>query len=97
MDALSPWVAFERHLEEDSPLLERKKEERIIRPGTVCHAGTPRDRAPFQARQKVAYCPSCRTPYHLECWLQLDQCPVCQHKVRELIDRVFLSLAGSKG
>jgi hypothetical protein len=37
------------------------------------------------------YCPSCQTPYHLECFVTLDVCPVCQHEIRQLIDQAFMA------
>jgi len=80
MDTLAPWVVFDRKLDGESELVRNKKS---------CVAGNQSDQAPFQEGQKVAYCPSCHTPFHLECWLRLVHCPVCQYPVRELINRVF--------
>lgn len=76
---LAPWVAFEE-LGEQSELVKREVQ---------CRAGNPRDQVPFQKKQRVAYCPQCNTPFHLECWLTLTQCPVCQYGVKTLIDQVF--------
>jgi uncharacterized C2H2 Zn-finger protein len=90
MDALSTWISFDRQLEEGSSLVEsRDKENKLVRKGVSCRAGQRRDQVPFQMGQKVARCPSCETPFHLECWLGMDHCPVCSYNVRDLVNRVF--------
>jgi len=72
---LAPKVHFER-LEEESEPVETKK---------MCQAGNPRDQAPFKAHEWVAYCPDCGTLFHTECWLTLQQCPVCGYDIAGLI------------
>jgi hypothetical protein len=46
---------------------------------------------PFQLRQNVAFCPSCHTPYHLECFLTLSDCPVCKYDITALVNRLFMA------
>lgn len=76
---LSPWMRFEK-LEEESPLVRDKK---------TCRAGNDRDQGAFKPQEYVAYCPGCQTPFHAECWLMLDRCPVCQYDATALIRRVL--------
>lgn len=91
LDTLEQRVRLERSLDDDSPLIERVRNGSVIQDGTYCQAGSARDQVPFQKGQNVAYCPSCSTPFHLECFLMLDACPVCQHANRALIDELFLA------
>lgn len=92
MDALADEVRFERDIAEDSQLVERfNRRGTMINQGARCQADQPRDVVTFQAHERAAYCPKCETPFHLECWLHLERCPVCRFDVRALIDRVFLS------
>jgi Prokaryotic RING finger family 1/FHA domain len=89
MDALAPTVNFERSLDRRSKLVELKDGEDILQPGVHCSAGNPRDQVPFQLQQTVAYCPTCNTPYHLECWLGMSSCVICRYNVSLLIHQVF--------
>lgn len=86
LDTLAPFVLLERDLDENSRLIEHGDQA-----STTCRAGKRRDQVPFQKGQNVACCPSCSTPYHLECFLTLATCPVCQHDIKALVDRVFLA------
>jgi len=96
MDALTPFVVFERELDENSELVPAKEQNgKPARSGTLCKAGNPRDKVPFQEKHQVAYCPRCKTPYHLTCFLILRYCSVCDYDVRSLLNRVFLSLEPS--
>jgi Zn finger protein HypA/HybF involved in hydrogenase expression len=72
-------MRFEK-LEEESALVRDKK---------ICRAGSERDQGTFKQQDYVAYCPDCQTPFHAECWLALEQCPVCQYDVAGLIRRVL--------
>lgn len=95
MDALSPWVSFERYEDSASDVIEVRVDRTIIiRRGLMtCHANTRVDQVPFQPGELIAYCPSpsCRDPFHLQCWLMLPMCPRCKYNVRHLIDQVFSS------
>jgi hypothetical protein len=53
----------------------------LITQGRKCPAGTPGvDAQPFMSGQKITYCPNptCNAAFHLECWVGLELCPVCQ-------------------
>ncbi|MCD4684860.1 MAG: hypothetical protein K8S97_02855 [Anaerolineae bacterium] len=91
IDTLPDGVQMERALDSDSRLVERIEQGRMIQEGEYCQAGQARDQVPFQEGQNVVYCPSCQTPYHLECFVTLDECPVCQHEIRALIDQAFMA------
>jgi hypothetical protein len=100
INVLSTSVQFEFKLQEDSPLVEIKGEDNLLKQeGRKCAAGTRRDKVAFQTGNNVAYCPAadCRTPYHLECWLMLDTCVACGYDVRQIIDQVFsVNLVGDQ-
>ena len=92
INVLSTLVPFEFKLREYSPLVEIKGEDNHLKQeGRKCAAGMRRDRVAFQTGNNVAYCPApdCRTPYHLDCWLMLDECVVCGYNVRQIIDQAF--------
>lgn len=92
MDALADQVHFERDIAEDSRLVERfNRRGTLVNQGTFCQAGEPRDQVTFQPHERAAFCPRCDTAFHLECWLRLEQCPVCRFDVWGLIDRAFRS------
>lgn len=91
IDTLPAGVQMERSLDSDSPLVERIEQDRTIQEGEHCQAGQSRDQVPFQEGQNVVYCPSCQTPFHLECFVTLDACPVCQYDIRALIDQAFMA------
>jgi Zn finger protein HypA/HybF involved in hydrogenase expression len=82
MRALSPPINFERNLGKESKLLKESQ---------LCVAGKKIDLVPFQRGQNVARCPSCNTPFHLNCWLSLKVCPQCSYGVKALISQVFAS------
>lgn len=68
----------------------------LVAQGQRCAAGTPLDREPFRAEQTAVYCPECGKPFHLECWIHLDQCPGCQtFSVKGLLRRILLPGEGS--
>lgn len=90
MDTLSREVRLARSLDSDSDLIETRQGDRVIQTGKHCQAGFARDRVPFQQGQNVAYCPSCATPYHLECFLTMRECPVCKFDSRALINRLLM-------
>lgn len=77
--ALASWVHFEK-LDETSSLVKEKK---------LCLAGKRRDQSPFKDQEFVAYCPACNTPFHVVCWLALQQCPVCQYEIAGLLERIL--------
>ncbi len=79
--ALAGCARFEK-LEEENALVQEKKS---------CAAGGERDeKSPFKQGDSIAYCLDCGTPFHLECWLQLRACPVCQQDIAGLIDMVLV-------
>ncbi len=80
--ALSPPISFERKLEKESKLVKERQ---------LCVAGKKVDLVPFQRDQNVARCPSCNTPFHLNCWLSLTVCPQCSYGIKALISQVFSS------
>ncbi len=90
MDTLPAGVLLERSIDRDSRLVERIENGRTIQEGQRCGAGQARDQVPFQEGQNVVYCPSCQTPFHLECFLTLETCPVCQYAVSELVNKTFM-------
>jgi hypothetical protein len=61
----------------------------MLQVGETCRAGQARDQVPFQAGQNAVYCPSCQSPFHLECFLTLPACPVCQYDIAALIRQTF--------
>jgi hypothetical protein len=89
MDTLPSWVLVERHLDQDSRLIERIENDRVLQDGKFCQAGQARDQVPFQRGQHAVYCPSCQTPFHLECFVTLPTCPTCQYDIAGLINRSF--------
>ncbi len=94
MDALSPWVKFERYQENGTDIIEIKAGTVVIRRGQVtCQANNIGDQVAFQPGDVVAYCPdpSCKSPFHMTCWLMLPACTQCQYNNQELIDQVFSS------
>lgn len=92
IDTLPAWVHVEKSLDQESKLIERLGNDgKLLQDGKHCQAGRARDQVPFQARQNAVYCPSCQTPFHLECFVTLPVCPVCQYHIRELIDKTFLA------
>lgn len=91
INTLPAGVQLERALDSDSRLVERIEQGRTIQEGEHCQAGQARDQVPFQEGQDVVYCPSCQTPFHLECFVTLHECPVCQHDIRALIDQAFMA------
>jgi hypothetical protein len=95
MEVLAPWVLFERYEAKERDIIEMKEDYVITlrRGGMRCPAGNRRDLVPFQPGEYLAYCPatSCRTPFHLPCWLMLQSCPRCQYDVQHLITHVFSS------
>jgi hypothetical protein len=101
MDALSSAVTFERYEAKERDIIDVRADSTIIvrRSGVRCPANNRKDVVPFQPGEFVAYCPSpsCRTPFHLECWLMLQTCPRCQYDVQGLIERTFSSGEGWKG
>jgi hypothetical protein len=84
---LSPPARFEE-VAETSPIVREKK---------TCPAGERRDMAPFRPGDHVAYCPTCETLFHTECWLALSRCPKCSYDIAALIDRVFKPARGTGG
>lgn len=91
MDTLPAWVLVERHLDQDSKLVERIDNGKVMQNGQFCQAGQSRDQVPFQKGQNAIYCPSCQTPFHLECFVTLPVCPVCQYDIAGLINRSFMA------
>jgi hypothetical protein len=86
MDTLPAWVIVERHLDPDSKLVERIENGQ----GDTCRAGQARDQVPFQRGQNAVICPSCQSPFHLECFLTLPACPVCQYDIDGLLNQTFM-------
>lgn len=91
MDTLPAWVTVERSLDEESRLVEQIENGKVLRDGEFCRAGQARDQVPFQLRQNAVYCPSCRSPFHLECFLTLPACPVCGFDIGDLVSTSFLA------
>lgn len=91
MDTLPGWVVLERDLDENSRLIERIEHGKVLQDGAYCQAGQARDQVPFQPGQHAVYCPSCQSAFHLECFLTLPVCPVCQYDIQGLIDQTFLA------
>ncbi len=94
MDALSPWVKFERYQEKSTEIIEVKAGTVVIRQGQMtCQANNIADQVAFQRGDIVAYCPepSCQSPFHMTCWLMLPSCTQCHYNNQELIDQVFSS------
>jgi hypothetical protein len=95
MDALSSRVTFARYEAREHDVIEVREDHTITlrRSGVHCPANNRTDLVPFQPGEFIAYCPSpsCRTLFHLACWLTLKTCPRCQYNVQELIDQVFSS------
>ncbi|MBI5958707.1 MAG: hypothetical protein HY866_08230 [Chloroflexi bacterium] len=89
MDTLPSWMLVERHLDQDSRLIELIENGKVLQDGKFCQAGQARDQVPFQRGQHAVYCPSCQTPFHLECFVTLPTCPVCQYDITGLINRSF--------
>jgi hypothetical protein len=89
MNTLPAWMQIERHLDQDSKLIERIENGKVLQNGQFCQAGQARDQVPFQKGQNAVYCPSCQTPFHLECFVTLFTCPVCQYNIADLINRSF--------
>lgn len=92
IEALLTSVPFEFNLAEDSPLIEIRSEDNLIKQeGRKCAAGQRRDKVAFQTGNSIAYCPAleCQTPYHFECWLKLEKCTVCGYNIKQLIQQVF--------
>jgi len=89
METLSREVQLARSLDEDSDLVETRQQDRVIQGGKHCQAGFARDHVPFQKGQNVAFCPGCATPFHLECFLTMPECPVCKFDSRGLVDRLM--------
>jgi hypothetical protein len=85
MDTLPAWIAIERHLDQESRLIEKVENGQVLQVGETCRAGQARDQVPFQEGQNALYCPSCQSPFHLECFLTLPACPVCQYDISALI------------
>lgn len=90
LDTLPTEVQVERRLDAESRLVERIEQGRVLQDGAYCQAGQARDQVPFQTEQHAVYCPSCQSPFHLECFLTLPACPICQFDIESLINRVFL-------
>lgn len=90
LDTLPAEVQVERKLDEESRLIERIENGRVLQDGAYCQAGQARDQVPFQAGQHAVFCPSCQSPFHLECFLTLPVCPVCQFDIETLINEIFL-------
>jgi hypothetical protein len=89
MDSLPAWITLERSLDSESRLVEQIEKGRQVRAGEYCQAGQARDQVPFQLRQHAIYCPSCQSPFHLECFLTLPACPVCQYDIADLVNSTF--------
>lgn len=89
MDTLPAWMMVERHLDQDSKLIEKIENGQVLQAGETCRAGQSRDQVPFQRGQNAVYCPSCQSPFHLECFLTLPACPVCQYDISDLIRQTF--------
>jgi hypothetical protein len=89
LDTLPAWLTIERHIDQESKLLERVENGQVIQAGETCRAGQARDQVPFQQGQNAVYCPSCRSPFHLECFLTLPACPVCQYDIADLLRQTF--------
>lgn len=91
LDTLPSWLQIERDLDEESSLIEQIENGRVLRDGESCQAGQARDQVPFQPGQNAVYCPSCRSPFHLECFLTLPACPVCSYDIASLVNTAFLA------
>jgi hypothetical protein len=89
LDTLPAWVRTERHLDQESKLIERVENGQVIQAGETCRAGQARDQVPFQQGQNAVYCPSCQSPFHLECFMTLAACPICQYDIGDLIGQTF--------
>ncbi len=89
MSTLPAWMQIERHLDQDSKLIERIDNGKVLQNGQFCQANQARDQVPFQKGQNAVFCPACQTPFHLECFVTLPTCPVCQYDIADLIDRAF--------
>jgi hypothetical protein len=94
LDTLPAGVMVERNLDAESRLVERIEKGKVLQDGDFCQAGQARDQVPFQQGQNAVYCPSCQSPFHLECFLTLSACPVCQYDIAGLIDQTFLADEG---
>jgi hypothetical protein len=56
----------------------------------------PWDNVPFREKDRIAYCPACKLPFHEACWLSFEVCPTphCGYIVREKVLKFFLSSNG---
>jgi len=77
--------AFRRVLAPELRSGKLEEEAELVKSKTLCRGAQPRDQSPFKEADVVAYCPSCDTPYHFECWLAFAQCPVCQFDAARLL------------
>jgi Zn finger protein HypA/HybF involved in hydrogenase expression len=70
----------------------------LLKKGATCHARTRGDQIPFRPKDQITYCPSCRTTYHILCWLNLERCtqPNCGFDNRQLITEILSVGEGGK-
>ena len=91
LDTLPVWLMVERSLDDESRLVERINNGRVIQEGVHCEAGQSRDQVPFQRGQNAVFCPDCQSPFHLECFLTLPACPVCGYDIQAMLNDLFLA------
>ena len=84
LEALSPWVVYERKLDKNSALIRKHK---------TCQALEEGFQIPFSQGDDMVYCPSCQATYHVVCWLRLERCkfPGCGYEVQNLLNEAFMA------
>ncbi len=89
IETLTGMLLVERDLDRESKLVERIENGQVLQDGARCQAGQARDQVPFQMGQHAVYCPSCQSPFHLECFLTLPACPVCGYDIDTVVRQAF--------